>query len=335
MTEIKANPHVNALGVILEARLDSKKGPIATIILQHGTLKQGQAFISGTSFGKVRALFNEHGKQIKKAEISQPIEILGFSDVPAAGDLFQVVKDIETAKTISAFRTSQIKRVESPRPESLTLDQLFEKIEEGDIKELSFVVRADVQGSVEVLLDILPNMSSDKINIKIIHAGTGNITESDVLLASTSHSIIISYNLKPSQKIIDFANEENIEIRSYSVIYHLTDDIKKAMKGLLEPSKKEVYLGRAEIRQVFNISKVGAIAGCYVKDGKITRNAEVRVIRNGDIIHKGRISSLKHLKENVTEIKKDYECGISIEKFKDIEEGDIIEAYVIEKTKST
>ena len=270
---------------------------------------------------------------MKKADPSVPVEILGFSDVPTAGDIFQVVDDFNMAKQIAHFRSSQIKREETRRPEHLTLDELFKQVEEGTVKELSLIIKADVHGSTEVLSDILPNLSSEEVKIKIIHSATGSITERDVLLASASNAIIIGYNTKPSQKILDMAKEENVEIRSYNVIYQLTDDIKKALKGMLEPVLKETYLGRAEIRRVFSISRVGDIAGCYVQDGKITRNAEVRVIRDGEVIHQGRISSLKHLKENVTEIKKDYECGIGLEKFKDIQEGDVIEAFITEKVK--
>ena len=352
--EIKSNPKVKAQGVVLEARLDAKKGAVATVIIQYGILSPGDAFISGTCYGKARALFDENGKALKKVEPSIPAEILGFSDVPEAGDFFQVVSDLETAKQISKYRLSQIKKEEPRRPEHLTLDELFKKIEEGEVKKLPLIIKADVQGSVDVLIDILPNLGSDlaikvgektevkkdksrekidreKVKIKIVHSATGNITESDVLLASTSNAIIIGYNTRPSQKILDLAKEENVEIRSYNVIYELTKDIKKAMSGLLEPTIKETYLGKAEIRRIFRVSKIGVIAGCYVIDGKITRNAEIRVIRNKDVIHEGRISSLKHIKNNVTEVTKDYECGIRLENFKDFQEGDIIEAFITEK----
>lgn len=333
VVEIKANPNVQAQGVVLEARLDPKKGSVATIIIQHGILSQGKAFICGLNYGKVRAMFDEIGKGMKKAEPSVPVEVLGFSDVPTAGDIFQVVDDFNAAKQIAQFRSSQVKKEEIRRPEHLTLDELFKQIEEGAVKELSLIIKADVQGSTEVLSDILPNLSSEEVKIKIIHSATGNITERDVLLASASNAIIIGYNTKPSQKILDMAKEESVEIRSYNVIYQLTDDIKKALSGMLEPVLKETYLGRAEIRRVFNISRIGVIAGCYVQDGKINRNAEMRVIRDGEVIHQGRISSLKHLKENVTEIKKEFECGIGLDKFRDFQEGDIIEAFITEKVK--
>lgn len=329
--EIKGNPAVPAQGVILEARLDAQKGPVATVIIQQGTLNQGEAFVSGICYGKARALFDEKGKSIKKAELSMPVEVLGFSEVPNAGDYFQVVKDLEAAKRIAQYRLSLVKKEELTRPEHLTLDQLFKKIEEDGVKELPLIIKADVHGSVEVLKDTLPNLSTDQVKIKIYHAATGTISESDILLASASNAIIIGYNVKPQQALLDMAKEEKVEIRSYNVIYQLTDDIKKAMTGLLDPISKETYLGKAEVRRIFHIPRIGSIAGCLVTEGKITRNAEVRIIRNDEVIHEGKISSLKHLKNNVTEVKKDYECGIGVEKFKDIQEGDAIEAFIIEK----
>jgi len=331
--EIKGNPKVPAQGVILEARLDAQKGPVGTVIIQHGILSQGEAFVSGMNYGKAKALFDENGKTLKRADLSMPVEILGFIEVPTAGEYFQVVPDLESAKKMVHYRMSQIKKEEPARPEHLTLDQLFKKIEEGDVKELSLVIKGDVHGSVEVLNDTIPNLSTDQVKIKIIHSGIGNISESDVLLASASDAIIIGYNIKPSQPILNMARDENVEIRHYNVIYHLTDDIKKAMTGLLEPIIKETYLGRALIKRIFHIPRLGAIAGCLVTDGKITRNANIKILRNNKVIHAGRISSLKHLKNNVTEVTKDYECGIGIEKFKDIQEGDTIEAYITEKVR--
>ncbi|MBN2409414.1 MAG: translation initiation factor IF-2 [Candidatus Aminicenantes bacterium] len=333
VVEIKANPKVDAQGIILEARLDPKKGPLATVIVQHGILSPGSAFICGTTSGKVRALFDENGKTLRRAEPSMPVEVLGFSDVPEAGDFFQVVPSLETAKTIVAHRLSRVKRAEPQRVERVSLDELFKKIEEGGTKELSLIIKADVQGSVEVLQDILPPLGSDKIKIKIIHSATGSITESDVVLASASNAVILGYNVQPSPKVIDLAKTNNVEIRSYDVIYKLTEDIRDALAGMLEPVEKEVTLGRAEIRRIFQIPRVGTIAGCYVLDGKITRNAEARVMRGQDVVGEGRIVSLKRIKENATEVAKGLECGIGLDKPKDIQEKDIIIAFVKEKTR--
>jgi translation initiation factor IF-2 len=268
---------------------------------------------------------------IKSAGPSVPVEILGFSGVPQAGDFFQAVNSLEEARAIIDYRLARTAKAEVKKPAHVTLDELFKKIEDGEIKELTVIVKADVQGSVEVLMDVLPSLSTEKVKINIIHAATGMINESDILLASTSNAIIIGYNVKPAPKIEEMAQKENVEIRAYKIIYQLTDDIKKALAGLLEPVIKETFLGRAQVRRIYKIPKVGVIAGCYVSDGKIVRNAEIRVLRNKDVVHRGRIASLKHLKENVTEVKKDYECGIGLASFKDIQEGDIIEAFLMEK----
>jgi translation initiation factor IF-2 len=331
--EIKANPKVDAQGVVLEARLDPKKGPVASVIIQHGVLIPAAAFISGTTYGKVKALFDEHGKALKRAEPSMPVEVMGFTDVPESGDLFQVVPSVETAKRLAAHRISRVKKEEPQRTERVSLDDLFKKIEEGDMKELSLIIRADVQGSVEVLQDILPPLGSEKIKIKIIHAATGTITETDVLLASASNAIILGYNVQPGQKVLELAKREDVEVRSYDIIYKLTEDIRDALAGMLEPVEKEVYLGRAEIRRIFQIPRVGTIAGCYVLDGKIVRNAEARVMRGQEVVVQGRIASLKRIKENVTEVAKGLECGIGLDKSKDIQEGDVIVAFVKEKTR--
>jgi len=332
MLEIKAHFKVDAQAVVLEARLDSQKGAVATLIIQNGILKKADAFVCGSAFGKVRALLDEKGKPIQEAKPSMPVEVLGFAEVPESGDIFQVIPSLEAAKKISLIRQSQEKTPEVSKPEHITLDQLFQKIEDGTVKELPLIIKGDVQGSVEVLSDILSNMISGDVKVKIVHAATGQITETDILLASASDAIIIGYNTKANQKILDFAKGEEVEIRTYNVIYQLTDDVKKALTGLLEPIIEEKYLGRAEIRKIFQIPRTGLIAGCYVLDGKITRNAEIKIIRNDEVIFKGKISSLKHVKENVTEVQKNYECGIGIEKFKEIQEGDIIEAFTIEKS---
>ncbi len=331
MEEINGHPDVPAQGVILEARLDSSKGPVGTMIVQNGTVNRGDVFISGTTIGKVKALFDEKGKGISQAGLSTPVEIMGFTDVPEAGEFFQVLPDMEAAKKISAYRKSQKKEREEGGPsDRMTLDQLFKNIEDGEIKELHLIVKTDVHGSAEVLEDILPNLSTDEVKVNLVSCSTGKISESDINLAATTDAVIIGYNTKPSKKTADLAKKEGIEIRVYNVIYELIDDIKKALKGMLEPVEKEIFLGKAQVKRTFRISKIGLIAGCLVKEGKIVRNAKAKVIRNGNIVHEGKVSSLKHLKENVTEIKKDYECGIGIQNFDDIQPGDVIEVFSTE-----
>lgn len=331
--ELKANPSVPAQGVVLEARLDAKKGPLATVLVQQGTLQAGRAFVSGLTYGKVRALFDEAGKPVGSAGPGAPVEVMGFSEVPVAGDVFQVTDDAESARRVVEFRKSRLARP-TARPEAkLSLEDLFKKIEGGERRQLNLIVKADVQGSVEVLSDLLPKLETEKVKINVIHSATGTVTEADVLLASASKAIIIAYNVRPQPNVLDLAKTEGVEVRDYRVIYQLTDDIKKAVLGLLEPVIKETYLGRAEVRRVFQIPKVGAIAGCFVQDGRIVRNAEARVLRNGQPVFEGRISSLKHLKENVAEVRKEYECGIGLDRFKEFEPGDIIEAFVREKVR--
>jgi translation initiation factor IF-2 len=331
MQELKANPRVPAQGTVLEARLDSQKGPLATVIVQQGTLEQGQAFVSGLTFGKVRAMFDEHGKVLKSAGPSMPVEIMGFADVPVAGDPFQVMDDPTAAKQVVGYRKLLARKPESARDSGVTLDDLFKKIEGGQAKDLNLILKSDVQGSVEVLADVVPPLGTEKVKINIISAATGNITEADVLLASATKSIVIGYNVKPSPKILALAKKEEVEIRTYKIIYQLTDELKKAVIGLLDPIIKETFQGRAEVRKIFQIPKIGMIAGCYVQDGRITRNAEARVLRGKEVIHQGRITSLKHLKENVTEVKKDLECGIGVGGFNGLQPGDVIEVFVREK----
>jgi len=276
-------------------------------------------------------MFDEHGKVLKSAGPSMPVEIMGFADVPVAGDPFQVMDDAEAAKHVIEFRKIRVKKPETDRDNGLTLDDLFKKIEGGQAKDLNLVLKADVQGSIEVLTDVVPPLGTEKVTIKIVRAATGNINEADILLASASKAIVIGYNVKPNPIILELAKKEEVEVRTYKIIYQLTEDIKKAVIGLLEPVIKETYQGRAEVRKVFQIPKIGMIAGCYVQDGKITRNAEARVLRGRELLHQGRITSLKHLKENVTEVTKDYECGIGVGGFNGFQPGDIIEAFVREK----
>jgi translation initiation factor IF-2 len=331
--ELKANPEVEAQGIVLEARLDPKKGPTGTVIVQHGTLLPGQAFISGLTYGRVRAIFDDFGRPVRRVEPSMPVEILGFNEVPVAGDFFQVVPDLEIAERIVRGRLAKVKKEEPSRPQVLSLEELFKQIEKGEAKEFALIVKADVQGSVDVLKGLLPSFSTDEVKVRIIHAATGPVTESDILLASASKAVILAYNLRVPPAIQEIAQREKVEIRSYQVIYELIDDIKRAVRGMLEPEIREIPLGKAEVRKIFDISRVGKVAGCYVLEGKITRQAEVRVLRGHQVIYQGRIASLKHLKDNVNEVKKDMECGLTLDKFQDFQEGDIIYAFQIEKRK--
>jgi translation initiation factor IF-2 len=259
------------------------------------------------------------------------VEVLGFSDVPGAGDLVQILPGLEEARVIAGQRRSATAKIEPQKQPTVSLDDLFRKVEAGGVKELSLIVRADVQGSLEVLLGLLPSLSTDKVKIRIVHAATGSINESDIILAKTTQSIILGYNIKPTPKIQELAVKEKVEVRTYKIIYQLTDELKKAVTGLLEPVIKETFLGRAQVRKIFRIPKVGTIAGCYVQEGRIARNAEIRVLRGKDVVHKGKLSSLKHVKENVNEVKAGYECGLGLSNFKDIQEGDLLEAFITEK----
>jgi translation initiation factor IF-2 len=333
MLELKANPNIPAQGIVLEAKLDPKKGPLATVIIQHGILRPGNAFTSGICYGKVKSLFDENGRKLNEAGPSTPVEILGFNQVPTAGDFFQVVRDLDEAKKIINFRLSQMEKKRITPLQKLTLADIFKRIEEGEIKELPLVIKADVQGSIEVLMDTIPRLSTEKVKIKIIHAAPGAISESDVLLASASGGLIISFNIRPNRKIIEIAEKENVEIRFYNVIYKLTEDLKKAILGMIKPEEKEIYLGTAEVRRIFRIPRVGTVAGCYVTDGKIVRKERVRVIRENVQIYEGRIASLKRVKEDVNEVAKGFECGLAIENYNDIKVGDILEVFKTEVVK--
>ncbi len=330
LLELKANPDKPAKGVILESKLDPKKGPLATVLIQSGTLKEGDFFLCGTEVGKVRALFNEFGQRMNSAGLSMPVVVMGFERVPSVGETFVVVKDVEKARQIAQFRLEKSKVVTTP-PRKVSLEDLFKKPEE--IKEFNVIVKGDVQGTVEVVEELLRRLESEKIKVNIIHKAEGPPSESDVLLASASNSIIVAMNVRPPRKVVELAESENVDLRIYNIIYELNEDIKRIVEGLLEPEKKESYLGTAEVMKTFKIAKVGTVAGCFVKDGKVTSDSRVRIIRDGKVIYEGRINSLKRFKEDVSEVKSGLECGISIEQFNDIKVGDIIECYVIEKGK--
>ncbi|MDK2984950.1 MAG: translation initiation factor [Clostridia bacterium] len=333
MEELKANPDREAEGIVIEAELDKGRGPVATILIKRGTLKVGDSIVAGESYGKVRAMMNDKGKRVKEAGPSMPVEVLGLSDVPDAGEKFIAMQDEKKARSIAEKNQEARKQEELKKQGATKLEDLFKEMDGDVIKELNIVVKADVHGSVEALRQSLERLSTDEVNVKIIHGGVGAITETDVMLASASNAIIVGFNVRPDAKSRKAAERKEVEIRLYRVIYELIDDVKKAMEGLLEPDVKEVVLGSVEVRAIFKVPKVGTIAGCYVTEGKVTNNSKVRVIRDGVVVHEGEIESLKRFKDDVKEVSQGYECGIGIEKFNDIKEGDIIEPYIYEEVR--
>ena len=329
--DLKANPSRLATGTVLEARLDKSRGPLATILVQNGTLHVGDVFVAGAVMGKVRAMFDDHGIKMKEATPGLPVEALGFQGVPQAGDSFQVFKDEFKARSIVAFRQVKAKEMMSQTSSRLSLDQLFNKIQQGEIQELPIIIKADVQGSIEVLKDTLTKLGTEEVKIRIIHTGTGAITLSDVLLASASNAIIVGYNVRPEPKARELAEKEKVDIRNHTIIYDIVSEIKSALEGLLKPTLKEVFVGSAEVRDTFRIPKVGTIAGCFVVSGKISRNTPVRLVRDHVVVYEGKIGSLKRFKDDASEVREGFECGIGLENFNDIKVGDYIEAYMIEK----
>jgi len=330
--ELKANPDKPARGTIIEAKLDKGRGPVATVLVQSGTLSISDAFLAGIHAGKVRALINDSGRRITEAGPSTPVEVIGFSDVPSSGDIFSVVKDEKRARQVALARQQKQKLAEIARTRKLTLDEIYAKIKEGEIRELFIIIKGDVQGSVEAMKDALENITHPQVKVKVIHSSVGGINESDVMLATASSAIIIGFNVRPELKASQVAEKEGVDIRLYNVIYETIEDVKKALEGLLEPTLKEKILGRAEVRQVFPISRIGTVAGCYVLDGFMSRASDgLRVIRDNIVAYEGKISSLKRFKEDVKEVQTGYECGIMIENFNDLKVGDIIENFIIEK----
>jgi translation initiation factor IF-2 len=332
LRELKANPNAPATGTVLESRIDRGRGPVATVLVQNGTLRVGDAFLCGAVYGKVRAMLDDRGHSLKEAGPSTPVEVLGLQGLPEAGDQFQVAEETRARQIVeyrqAKRREASLARTAGPR---ITLDQLHEQLKAGEVKELPLVVKADVQGSVEVLSEMLPRLSTDQVKIKIVHAGVGAVAETDVLLASASNAIIIAFNVRPDRKAAELAQRENVDIRTHSVIYEVADEIKKAMAGLLEPVLRETYLGRAEVRETFRIKGVGTVAGCYVQDGIVRRDAEVRLLRDGAVVYTGRPGSLKRFKDDVNEVRAGYECGIAIANFNDVKIGDILEFFRVEK----
>ncbi|MBN2331913.1 MAG: translation initiation factor IF-2 [Deltaproteobacteria bacterium] len=335
MMELKANPDKAGKGVVLESRLDKGKGPVATVLVKEGTLRAGDYIVAGLYSGRIRALIDDRGVPVDTAGPSIPVEILGLSGVPSAGDDFNVVKSEKIAKELADNRQHQFREREISKTSKISLEDLFEQIQEGEVEKLNVIVKADVQGSLEAVTDSLKKLSTDKVKVEPLHAAVGGIKEADVMLASASNAIIIGFNVRPDMKAQMLAEQEQVDLRMYSIIYDLIDNVKKAMEGLLQPEIKEIHLGRAEVKEVFSITKIGTIAGCRVTDGKISRNAGVRLLRDDVVVYEGKISSLKRFKDDVKEVLNGYECGIGIEKYNDLKVGDVIEAYTTEEVAAT
>ncbi|MBW1650158.1 MAG: translation initiation factor IF-2 [Deltaproteobacteria bacterium] len=333
MLELKANPDKQASGYVIEAKLDIGKGPVATVLVQEGTLKAGDVIVCGIHYGKVRALINDIGKQVNVAAPSIPVKVLGLSGVPTSGDQLISASDEKKAKQVSSYRTQKQRFVELAKTSRMSLDALFEKMQKGETKTLNLIVKADVQGSIEALKESLTQLSIDEVEINTIHSATGTITESDIFLAAVSNAIIVGFNVRPSGNTAAIAEEERVDIRYYNIIYEVINDIKSAILGMMKSTFKENVVGRAEVRKVFHVPKIGSIFGCYIIDGKIERNKNARVLRDGVILYDGSISSLKRYKDDVKEVLSGYECGIGIEKYNDIKENDIIESYFVEEIK--
>src|SRR5579884_941921 len=332
LQDLKANPNRPALGTVLEAKLDKGRGPVATMLVRNGTLHAGDFFICGQLFSKVRAMFDDRGNPVKEAEPSMPVEVIGLESLPEVGDSFQVVSDTSKAKQIVLYRESKARDLAMAKGARVaTLDSLSKQFAEGDLKDLNLIIKADVGGTAEVLSDTLQQLSNEKIRVRVLHTGVGAITESDVLLASASDAIIIGFNVRPERNAQAVAEQQKVDIRLHSIIYELIDEVKMAMTGLLEPVFKETVQGHAEVRETFRISKVGTVAGCFVTDGAIRRDSQIRVLRNGDIVHTGRIEALKRFKNDASEVKNGLECGISIANFNGVQVGDIIEAFTMER----
>jgi len=331
MLDLKADAGRLASGTVVEAKLDRARGPVATVLIRQGTLRVGDPFVVGAEFGKVRAMFDDRGRRIEAAGPSTPVEVLGLEGVPDAGDTLQALSEDRRARQIGAYRQEKQRRERLLKSSRLTLDHLFDQIKGGAVKELPIILKTDVQGSSEVLTKTLEELSTDKVKVKVIHQATGAINDSDVLLASASNAIIVGFNVRPERSAQVLAEKEEVDIRLHTIIYNITTEITNAMVGLLEPTLKEVYLGRAEVRETFKVPKAGLIAGCGVTDGRILRTAEARLLRDNIVIYTGRIASLRRFKDDASEVKQGFECGIGLDKFNDVKVGDVIEAFRIEK----
>ncbi len=331
LQDLKANPERPGSGTVVEAKVDRGRGSVATVLVQNGTLHIGDNFIVGNTFGKVRAMFDDRGSVVEEAPPSTPVEVLGLEGLPQAGDQLSVVAEREKARQVSEYREQKAREAALAKSSKLSLEGFAEQIKTAGVKELPIILKTDVQGSAEVLADTLTKLSTEKVKIKILHTGVGAITENDVLLASASNAVIIGFNVRPERKAQELAEMEKVDIRLHSIIYELQDEIKKAMAGLLEPIIKETYQGRAEVRETFRVPKVGTVAGCYVLDGIIKRDSDVRLVRDGVQVYKGKVGSLKRFKDDASEVRNGMECGINISNFNDVKKGDVIEAFVTER----
>jgi translation initiation factor IF-2 len=332
--DLRANPSRPAMGSVLEAKLDRGRGPVATVLVRNGTLRVGDYFICGSVFGKVRAMLDDRGQQIREAEPSTPVEVLGLDSLPDAGDSFQVVTDTAKAKQIVMYREAKARDVALSRNTRVTLEQLHKQMQAGEIKELAIILKTDVSGSAEVISDTLQKLSNEKVRIRVLHSGVGAINESDVLLASASNAIVIGFNVRPERNAAQVAEQEKVEIRLHTIIYNLTDEIKGAMSGMLSPVFREVYRGKAEVRDTFRVTKVGTVAGCVIQDGSIARDCSLRLLRDNVVVHTGKVGSLRRFKDDVNEVKSGMECGVTIENYGDVKPGDILEAFVTERVAS-
>ena len=333
MQELTADPNRKSKGTVIEAKLDKGRGAVASLLIQNGTLHVGDSILVGSTYGRIRAMFDDMGKKIKSAGPSIPVEVLGLSEVPAAGDRFVVVKDEKTARNMAEIRKDKIKTESHQTSHRVSLEDLYSQIQEGKVKELSIIVKADVQGSVEAIRQSLEKLSTDDVKVRVIHGAVGAITETDITLAAASNALMIGFNVRPDSNAVAMAEKDGVDIKTYRIIYDAIEDVKSAMIGMLDPEYKEVINGKAEVRMTYKISNVGTIAGCYVTDGKIVRNSEVRVIRDGIVIFESVLASLKRFKDDVKEVNKGYECGLSVERFNDLKEGDIIESFTMEAVK--
>ena len=333
MQELTADPNRKSKGTVIEAKLDKGRGAVASLLIQNGTLHVGDSILVGSTYGRIRAMFDDMGKKIKSAGPSIPVEVLGLSEVPAAGDRFVVVKDEKTARNMAEIRKDKIKTESHQASHRVSLEDLYSQIQEGKVKELSIIVKADVQGSVEAIRQSLEKLSTDDVKVRVIHGAVGAITETDITLAAASNALMIGFNVRPDSNAVVMAEKDGVDIKTYRIIYDAIEDVKSAMIGMLDPEYKEVINGKAEVRMTYKISNVGTIAGCYVTDGKIVRNSEIRVIRDGIVIFESVLASLKRFKDDAKEVNKGYECGLSVERFNDLKEGDIIESFTMEAVK--